>query len=77
MADEYIYDVHHYSRDVDGELICRCPHCQSVRGLGFYDAEEILGEQFSCHCGGMYQVDSEARRIPTTSDLPPNKGAPG
>lgn len=77
MADEYIYDVHHVSRDTDGTLICRCPHCQEIVGMAGYDLEDVQGEQYECRCGGWYQIDYEAVRIGKGRELPPNKGVPG
>ena len=75
MADEYIYDVHHVTRDDDGSLVCRCPHCQDVIGLDGFDLDDIQGEQYKCRCGGWFQIDYDARRV--KGELPPNKGIPG
>lgn len=76
MADDYIYDVHHLARDTDGSLICRCPHCQDIIALDGQDEEDVQGEQFTCRCGGMFQIDDDARRIPRGKELPANKGVP-
>ncbi|WP_313410752.1 hypothetical protein [Stutzerimonas kunmingensis] len=75
MADEYIYDVHHIARDSDGSLICRCPHCQDIIGLDSYDAEDVMGEQYQCRCGGWFQIDHIVHRV--KGELPANKGIPG
>ncbi|WP_236202207.1 hypothetical protein [Pseudomonas pseudonitroreducens] len=77
MADDYIYDVYHVARDTDGSLICRCPHCQEIRALDGHDVEDVQGEQYECHCGGWYQIDSDAVRIRSDRELPLNKGVPG
>lgn len=74
MADEYIYDVHHVARDTDRSLICRCPHCQDIIGIDGDDLEDVQGEQYTCRCGGWFQIDYSARRI--KGELPPNKGIP-
>ncbi|WP_312388104.1 hypothetical protein [Stutzerimonas nitrititolerans] len=39
------------------------------------DLEDVQGEQYTCRCGGWFQIDYSARRI--KGELPPNKGIPG
>ncbi len=75
MADDYIYDVHHVARDTDRSLICRCPHCQNIVGIDGDDIDEVQGEQYTCRCGGMLQIDYDARMV--KNPLPANKGIPG
>lgn len=77
MADDYIYDVHHVARDTVGSLICRCPHCQNITGIEGDDLEDVQGEQYTCRCGGMFHIDSDAVRIRAGRELPPNKVVPG
>lgn len=77
MADEYIYDVDELSRDSDGSIICRCPHCQNIAGLDGDEYEDVRGEQYTCRCGGMFQIDSDARRVRNPENLRLNKGIPG
>jgi len=77
VADEYIYDVNELSRDNDGSIICRCPHCQNIAGLDGDEYEDVRGEQYTCRCGGMFQIDSDARRVRNPENLRLNKGIPG
>lgn len=77
MADEFIYDVDELSRDNDGSIICRCPHCQNITGLDGDEFEDVRGEQYTCRCGGMFQIDSDARRVRNPEHLRLNKGIPG
>lgn len=77
MADEYIYNVDELSRDNDGSIICRCPHCQNITGLEGQEFEDVRGEQYTCRCGGMFQIDTSARRVRDPDNLKPNKGIPG
>ena len=77
MADDFIYDVDELSRDNDGSIICRCPHCQNIAGLDGDEYEDVRGEQYTCRCGGMFQIDSDARRVRNPENLRLNKGIPG
>ena len=76
MSDDYIYDVHQVSRDTDRSLICRCPHCQEIIGIEGDDLDDVQGEQFTCRCGGMFQIDTDAVQV-KPERLAPNKGIPG
>lgn len=77
MSDEFIYDVDQLSRDNDGSIICRCPHCQDIAALDGDEFEDVRGEQYTCRCGGMFQIDSDAQRVRNPVNLRPNKGIPG
>ncbi|WP_443699626.1 hypothetical protein [Pseudomonas sp.] len=77
MADEYIYDVKHLVRDNDMSLCCRCPHCQEVIGIQGEEPADAHGYQFSCRCGGWFEVTYGAKLLKRGSELPPNKGVPG
>lgn len=76
MPDDYIYEVKQVSRDTDGGLICRCPHCQDVIGIEGEEVDEVQGEQYQCRCKGWLQIDYDAVRV-KPDRLAPNKGIPG
>jgi len=75
VADDYIYDVIHLSRENDRSLICRCPHCQDVIGIDGDDLDDVYGEQYQYRCSGWFQISDDARML--RGALPANKGIPG
>lgn len=58
IATDEILDVSTYAR-VSGEILVKCPHCQTILVL---EDGDFKGEQFTHKlCGGWFEVSHDAK----------------
>ena len=53
----------------DGELLLKCPHCESIRGVED-EGDEVHGAQYQDNlCDGWYEISFNPKMVKKVEDL--------